>query len=64
MIFIHLKRAYKYYKYYIKNNMDYKLPSKELKPEDYGPIQLTGFKDYYKNFFKDLVENVSDLYIK
>ena len=37
---------------------------RELKQEDYGPIQLTGFKDYYKNFFKDLVENVSDLYIK
>ena len=52
------------YKYYIKNNMDTKLPSLELKQEDYGPIQLTGFKDYYKNFFKDLVENVSDLYIK
>ena len=44
--------------------MDTKLPSLELKQEDYGPIQLTVFKDYYKNFFKDLVENVSDLYIK
>ena len=43
--------------------MENELPSKELKPEDYGPIQLTGFKDYYKNFFKDLVKNVSELYI-
>ena len=43
--------------------MEYKLPFYELSPEDYGPIQLTGFKDYYKNFFKDLVKNVSELYI-
>ena len=43
--------------------MEYKLPLYELSPEDYGPIQLTGFKDYYKNFFKDLVKNVSELYI-
>ena len=43
--------------------MDYQLPSNELSPDDYGPIQLTGFKEYYKNFFKDLIENVSDLYI-
>ena len=43
--------------------MDYQLPSKELNPDDYGPIQLKGFKEYYKNFFKDLIENVSNLYI-
>ena len=43
--------------------MENKLPSYELSSEDYGPIQLTGFKDYYKNFFKDLVKSVSFLYI-
>jgi hypothetical protein len=38
--------------------MDTKLPSLELKQEDYGPIQLTGFKDYYKNYFKNLIKTV------
>jgi hypothetical protein len=43
--------------------MDFKLPLKELKPDDYGPIQLIGFKDYYKSFFKELIKKVRYIFI-
>lgn len=31
--------------------MENDFPMEELKLEDYGKIQLLGFKDYYKNSF-------------
>lgn len=41
--------------------MDINFPSNELKPEDYGPVQLFGFKDYYKNYFTELLYKVSHI---
>ena len=41
--------------------MENNFPLEELKAEDYGPIQLFGFKDYYKNSFSELLENVRNI---
>ena len=38
--------------------MEFSLPSDELKPEDYEPVQLFGFKEFYKNYFTDLLYKV------
>lgn len=38
--------------------MSINFPTEELKSEDYGPIQLFGFKEYYKNYFIDLIYKV------
>ena len=39
--------------------MDIKFPTNELKPEDYGQVQLFGFKEYYKNYFPEVIYKVS-----
>ena len=39
--------------------MDIKFPLAELKPEDFGQVQLLGFKDYYKNYFTELISKVT-----
>lgn len=41
--------------------MDNDFPMEELKSEDYGQIQLLGFKDYYKNSFSELLESVRNI---
>jgi hypothetical protein len=41
--------------------MDIKFPLAELKPEDFGQVQLLGFKDYYKNYFTELLYKVSHI---
>jgi len=38
--------------------MEFNLPSDELKPEDYESVPLFGFKDFYKNYFTDLLYKV------
>lgn len=38
--------------------MEFSLPSDDLKPEDYEPVQLFGFKEFYKNYFTDLLYKV------
>ena len=38
--------------------MENNFPLEELKAEDYGPIQLFGFKEFYKNYFTDLLYKV------
>ena len=38
--------------------VDVGFPIQELKPQDYGPIQLFGFKDYYKNYLTELIYKV------
>lgn len=39
--------------------MDIKFPMTELKAEDYGQVQLFGFKDYYKHYFTELIAKVT-----
>ena len=39
--------------------MDIKFPLAELKPEDFGQVQLFGFKDYYKHYFTELIAKVT-----
>lgn len=37
---------------------DINFPVEELKPEDYGPVQLFGFKEYYKIYLSELIYKV------
>ena len=37
---------------------DINFPVEELKHEDYGPVQLFGFKEYYKIYLSELIYKV------
>lgn len=38
--------------------MEINFPSEELTTDDYGNVQLFGFKEYYKIYFNDLLKKV------
>ena len=41
--------------------MDFYFPTKVLKPEDYAPVQVLVLKDYYKNYFSSILDEVNNI---
>lgn len=39
--------------------MEFYFPTKVLKPEDYTPVQVLALKDYYKNSFNSIIDEVN-----
>jgi hypothetical protein len=44
--------------------MDFYFPTIVLKPEDYAPVQVLALKDYYKNYFNIIIDEVNHILIK
>ena len=44
--------------------MDFYFPTIVLKPEDYAPVQVLALKDYYKNYFNNIIDEVYHILIK
>jgi hypothetical protein len=44
--------------------MDFYFPTVVLKPEDYAPVQVLALKDYYKNYFNNIIDEVNHILIK
>ena len=38
--------------------MEFYFPTKVLKAEDYAPVQVLALRDYYKNYFNDIIDEV------
>ena len=38
--------------------MEFYFPTKVLKAEDYAPVQVLALRDYYKNYFYDIIDEV------
>ena len=43
--------------------MDFYFPTKVLKQEDYDPVQVLALKDYYKNYFNSIIDEVNHIII-
>ena len=43
--------------------MDFYFPTKVLKQEDYDPVQVLVLKDYYKNYFNSIIDEVNHIKI-
>jgi hypothetical protein len=43
--------------------MDFYFPTKVLKQEDYDPVQVLALKDYYKNYFNSIIDEVNHIKI-
>jgi len=41
--------------------MEFNFPTKVLKPEDYAPVQVLALKEYYKNYFYSIIEEVNHI---
>ena len=41
--------------------MDLDTISEDLTAEDYGPIKLFGFREYYNHYFTDLLDKVKHI---
>lgn len=41
--------------------MEFHLPTKVLKPEDYAPVQVLALKEYYKNYLNSLIDEVNHI---
>ena len=44
--------------------MDFHFPTKVLKAEEYVPVQILAFKDYYKIYFNDIIDQVNHNFYK
>ena len=44
--------------------MDFYFPTVVLKPEDYAQVQVLALKDYYKNYFNNIIDEVNHILIK
>ena len=42
--------------------MEFYFPTKVLKPEDYAPVQVLALKEYYKNYFYSIIDEVNHSY--
>ena len=42
--------------------MDFYFPTKVLKPEDYAPVQVLALKEYYKNYFNSIIDEVTHIF--
>lgn len=43
--------------------MEFYFPTNVLKTEDYAPVQVLALKEYYKNYFNNIIDEVNHLYI-
>ena len=43
--------------------MNFHFPTNILKPEDYAPVQVLALKDYYKNYFYDIIDEVIHIFL-
>ena len=41
--------------------MDFYFPTQVLKIEDYAPVQVIALKEYYKNVFNNLLDEVNHI---
>lgn len=39
--------------------MDFNFPTRDLKLEDYSPVQVIALKDYYKTYFESILNKVN-----
>ena len=44
--------------------MEFYFPSKVLKTEDYAPVEVLALKEYYKNYFNSIIDEVNHIFIK
>ena len=44
--------------------MEFYFPSKVLKTEDYAPVQVLALKEYYKNYFNSIIDEVNHIFIE
>ena len=44
--------------------MEFDFPTNVLKPEDYAPVQVLVLKEYYKNYFNNIIDEVNHIFIK
>ena len=42
--------------------MNFYFPTQVLKTEDYAPVQVLALKEYYKNIFNNILEEVSQIF--
>ena len=43
--------------------MEFHFPTKVLKPEDYAPVQVLALKEYYKNYFNSIINEVNHIFL-
>ena len=41
--------------------MDFYFPTQVLKTEDFAPVQVLALKEYYKNLFNNLLDEVNHI---
>lgn len=41
--------------------MDFHFPTKVLKTEDYAPVQVLALREYYKDYFNDIINEVNNI---